>query len=47
MRTSPDEHGDPKAEGLPDLLKGWARASPDGLLIVAVALGVLAAAAAA
>ena len=47
MSASPDENPDPQAEGLPDLLKGWARASPDGRLILCVALGVLVAAGAA
>ncbi len=36
-----------KTEGLPELLKGWARGAPDGRLILFVAAGTLVAAASA
>jgi len=36
-----------KTEGLPELLKGWARGAPDGRLILCVAVGTLVASASA
>jgi hypothetical protein len=42
-----DEAPDGPAEGLPSLLKGWARGAPDGRLVLCVASGILVVAASA